>query len=213
MSTIGNKEVFAKNLRRLMECQQKDRRRICDDLGFKYTTFTDWYNGNKYPRIDKIELLANYFGVLKSDLIEDKSTFPSEQIYGKGVKIPVLGDVAAGVPIEAITDIIDYEEIPESMAKSGDYFGLRIKGRSMEPRMIEGDVVIVRKQDDVESGDIAVVLVNGDSAAVKKLQKKANGIVLMSFNPTYDPVFYSEAEVRTLPVVIIGRVVELRGKF
>jgi len=60
---LGNKAVFSKNLRSLMSQFGKDRRQVCDDLGFKYTTFTDWYNGNKYPRIDKIEILADYFGV------------------------------------------------------------------------------------------------------------------------------------------------------
>lgn len=73
MSAIGNKEIFSRNLRSLMERNGKDRKQICDDLNFKYTTFADWYNGKKYPRIDKIEMLANYFGVLKSDLIEDKT--------------------------------------------------------------------------------------------------------------------------------------------
>lgn len=77
MSSLGNKIVFSRNLRALMERQGKDRNQVCADLGFKYTTFTDWYNGNKYPRIDKIEMLADYFGVLKSDLIEDKSEMVS----------------------------------------------------------------------------------------------------------------------------------------
>lgn len=70
MNSAGNKEVFSENLRYYMEMQNKDRNQVCNDLEIKYTTFADWYNGNKYPRIDKIELLANYFGIQKSDLIE-----------------------------------------------------------------------------------------------------------------------------------------------
>lgn len=70
MSDLGNKEVFSRNLRYYMNKNNKDRNQVCKDLGIKYTTFTDWYNGKKYPRIDKIELLANYFGIQKSDLIE-----------------------------------------------------------------------------------------------------------------------------------------------
>ena len=99
------------------------------------------------------------------------------------------------------------------MAATGDYFGLRIKGASMEPRMREGDVVIVRKQDDADNGDTAVVLVNGDSATVKKIKKMPDGIQLIPTNPTYDPIYYTAAEVEALPVRIIGRVVELRAKF
>ena len=73
MPNNSNKIIFSTNLRLLMEQRRKTRKEICDDLNIKYTTFADWYNGNKYPRIDKIELLAKYFGVQKSDLIEEKS--------------------------------------------------------------------------------------------------------------------------------------------
>lgn len=130
-----------------------------------------------------------------------------------GVRIPVLGDVAAGIPIEAIQDIVDYEEIDAALAATGEFFGLRIKGTSMEPRMREGDVVIVRKQDDADTGDTVVALVNGDSATVKKLKKGPDGITLVPTNPAYDPMFYSIAEVASLPVRILGRVVELRAKY
>ena len=130
-----------------------------------------------------------------------------------GKWIPVLGDVAAGVPIEAIVDIVDYEEIGAALAATGDFFGLRIRGSSMEPRMQEGDVVIVRKQDDAETGQIAVVTVNGDSATVKKIKKLPDGIQLIPTNPAHDPFYYTAAEVESLPVRIIGRVVELRAKF
>lgn len=130
-----------------------------------------------------------------------------------GIKIPVLGYVRAGMPMEAVEEIIDYEEISEEMARQGEYFGLQIKGDSMEPRIKEGDVVIVRKQSDVISGDIAVVMVNGEDATVKKIVKHENGISLLPFNQAYAPLFYTQDEAVSLPVEIIGRVVELRGKF
>ena len=130
-----------------------------------------------------------------------------------GKWIPVLGNVAAGVPIEAIVDIVDYEEIDTALAATGDFFGLRIKGSSMEPRMQEGDVVIVRKQEDAETGQIAVVTVNGDSATGKKIKKLPDGLQLIPTNPAHDPLYYTAAEVESLPVRIVGRVVELRMKF
>lgn len=168
MSDLGNKKVFSKNLRKYMDLYQKSRSDICKDLGFAYTTFTSWETGVNYPRIDKIEMMADYFHIEKSDLIEDKTDKPSSPT--KGIRIPVLGKVAAGIPIEAITDIEDWEEIPQSMAKTGEYFALKIAGKSMEPRMMDGDVVIVRRQPDVDSGDIAVVLVNGNDATVKQIR-------------------------------------------
>ena len=140
---------------------------------------------------------------------DEKKERPRE----KGVEIPVLGYVQAGIPMDAIEDIIDYEEIPESMARSGEYFALQIRGNSMEPKFSAGDVVIVRKQSDVNSGDIAVVLVNGDDATIKKIKKRPDGVMLIPNNPEFEPMFYSNQEIEELPVVVLGKVVELRAKF
>lgn len=211
MSDLGNKKVFSKNLRKYMDLYQKSRSDICKDLGFAYTTFTSWETGVNYPRIDKIEMMADYFHIEKSDLIEDKTDKPSSPT--KGIRIPVLGKVAAGIPIEAITDIEDWEEIPQSMAKTGEYFALKIAGKSMEPRMMDGDVVIVRRQPDVDSGDIAVVLVNGNDATVKQISKSDAGLTLIGWNPSvYTPRTYNKKECKELPVTILGKVVEIRGK-
>ena len=210
MSSLGNKEIMAKNIQYYMELYGKTRQEVCDSLGVKYTTFTDWVKGNSYPRIDKIELMANYFGISKADLVEDRSKKSTPR---KGLVINVLGRVAAGIPIEAIEDIIDTEEISEEMAKTGEFFGLQIHGDSMEPRMCEGDVVIVRKQEDAESGDIVIAMVNGDDATCKRLRKYRDGIELISNNPSYEPMFFSNQEIQEKPVRIIGKVVELRGKF
>lgn len=211
MSDLGNKKVFSKNLRKYMDLYQKSRSDICKDLGFAYTTFTSWETGVNYPRIDKIEMMADYFHIEKSDLIEDKTDKPSSPT--KGIRIPVLGKVAAGIPIEAITDIEDWEEIPQSMAKTGEYFALKIAGKSMEPRMMDGDVVIVRRQSDVDSGDIAVVLVNGNDATVKQISKSDAGLTLIGWNlSVYTPRTYNKKECKELPVTILGKVVEIRGK-
>lgn len=134
----------------------------------------------------------------------------------KGVRIPVLGNIVAGVPVEAIEvrDEDDWEEIHPDLAATGDFFALRVKGASMEPKISEGDVVIVRRQPDVDSGSLAVVLINGNDATLKKVTKHENGIVLTASNPAvYEPHFYTREEVESLPVQIIGKVVELRAKF
>lgn len=130
-----------------------------------------------------------------------------------GLWVPVLGKVQAGVPVEAIEEIIDYEEITMDMASQGDHFGLVVRGDSMEPKFSDGDVIIVRKQNDVESGDIAVVLVNGEEATVKRIKKQPGGILLLPTNPNFEAMFYTMDEVKNLPVTILGRVVELRAKF
>ena len=209
MSDLGNKKVFSKNLRKYMDLYQKSRSDICKDLGFAYTTFTSWETGVNYPRIDKIEMMADYFHIEKSDLIEDKTDKPSSP--AKGIRIPVLGKVVAGIPVEAITDIEGWEEIPPKMAAGGEYFALRIKGSSMEPKLLEGDIVIVRKQNDVDNGDTAIVLVNGDEATVKQIKKTDTGIMLVGLNvEVYQPHFYTNKEIEQLPVQIIGKVIESR---
>ena len=130
-----------------------------------------------------------------------------------GVTINVLGRVAAGIPIEAIEDVIDTEEITEEMAATGDFFGLQIHGDSMEPRICEGDVVFVRQQDDAESGELVIAMINGDEATCKRLKKYAGGIMLLSNNPKYEPMVFTNNEISEKPVKILGKVVELRGKF
>ncbi|WP_200820220.1 LexA family protein [Acidaminococcus provencensis] len=131
-----------------------------------------------------------------------------------GYRIPVLGKVVAGVPINAVTDISGFEEIPEQMGRAGEFFALEIKGRSMEPTLHEGDVVIVRQQPEVENGEIAIVLINGDEATVKEVKESPEGLTLIGHNVAiYTPHFYNRKEIESLPIQILGKVVELRRKF
>lgn len=169
-----------------------------------------WERGEATPNPETIVAMSKIFGV-SADTLLGESAPP---LSTGGTWVPVLGDVAAGIPIEAVENIVDYEEIDTAMASNGKYYGLRIKGSSMEPRIREGDVVIVRQQEDADTGDTAVVLVNGESATVKRIKKEPDGgLWLLPNNPAYDPQHYSPAEVADKPVRIIGKVVELRGKF
>ena len=169
-----------------------------------------WERGEATPNPETVLKIAKILGITTDQLLGDTATPASTG----GTWVPVLGDVAAGIPIEAVENIVDYEEIDSSMASTGEFFGLRIKGSSMEPRIRDGEVVIVRRQEDAETSDTAVILVNGDSATVKRIKKDPDGSLwLLPNNPAYDPQHYSPAEIATLPVRIIGKVVELRGKF
>lgn len=199
---------LAENIRKFRKSKGFSQDYIAEQLGYKsYTTVQKWESGVSEPSLQKLHELANLLGVDVDTLVNA----PSPKT--KGVRIPVLGKVAAGMPIEAIEDIIDYEEIPESMSRSADYFGLQIRGDSMEPKISDGDVVIVRKQDDAESGNIVIATVNGDEATCKKIKKTESGLMLISTNPDYEPFIYSWEDVERLPVRILGRVVELRAKF
>lgn len=180
---------------------------VANYIGLTQGAYSNWERGE--TKIDGVQLsrLAELFEV-SVDYLLGKTDIPGN----KYIRIPVLGRVAAGIPIDAIEEIIDWEDISAEAAGDGEYFGLQIKGHSMEPKISDGDVVIVRRQPDVDSGDIAVVLVNGDDATVKRIKKSPQGVMLIPSNPAYEPMYYSNEEIESLPVQILGRVVELRAK-
>jgi len=185
---------------------------LANKIGVLQSTISQWENGKVEPDIEALIKIASIFETSIDNVLGEET--PRPPISSGGEWVPVLGEVAAGIPIEAVEDIVDYEEIDSALAATGAFFGLRIKGSSMEPRIREGDVVIVRKQDDADTGDTVVVLVNGDSATVKRLKKEADGSMwLLPNNPAYDPQHFTPTEILEKPVHIIGKVVELRGKF
>lgn len=221
MSALGNKQVMAQNIKMYMEDKGISRKEFCKRLGLAYSTVTDWLNAEKYPRIDKIEMMANFFGISKADLVEPHATppaaaqLPTQKVTRYTYRIPVVGRVAAGQPILAQEEIIDYEYIDERLHRGGNqYFGLIVKGASMEPTIHDGDTIIVRVQESVENGQIAVVLVDGEDATVKEVKESEEGLTLIGHNvAVYTPHFYSREEVERLPVRIIGRVIQSISKF
>ena len=206
--------MLNKILRYLREKNQLTQQELADKLNLSRVRYNNYETGKRNPDYTTLQVIADFYGVSTDYLLGNTEKNYNPISKKKGIKIPVLGKVVAGVPIEAVTDIIDYEEITEEMAKTGDYFALQVTGSSMEPRMLEGDVVIVRKQPYIESGEIAIVLVNGCDATIKKIIKQDNGILLVASNAeVYQPTFYGTEDIEKLPVSIIGKVVELRGKF
>lgn len=171
------------------------------------------------PSIQCIKQAAHGMGMTFDDLfslLDGKVNITDEPMFetsANAVVIPVLGRVAAGIPLTVSEYIVDTEEIPAAMAADGEYFGLMIKGDSMEPKISNGDVVIVRKQEDADDGDIVIALVNGDDAVCKRLKKYSDGISLISNNPAYEPMYFTNSEISEKPVQIIGKVKELRAKF
>jgi len=204
MESIGSK------ISKLLEDKGVTQRDLAKMVGVTEVTISRYINGIREPKGSILNDIAIALNV-SSDYLLGRNVSSSKPV---GVKIPVLGRVQAGVPIEAVTDIIDYEEITEELNRTGDFFALQVTGNSMEPRMLEGDVVIVRKQPYIQSGEVAIVLVNGCDATIKKVIKQDNGLLLVASNAeVYQPTFYSTEDIEKLPVSIIGKVVELRGKF
>ncbi len=203
-----------KELRKKRGLYQKD---IANYLEVDRTTYVKYETGASEPDTETLSKLADLFNV-SLDFLVGRDDIEEISPTSTGLRIPVYGNTAAGIPITAIEDFDsdnpdDWEEISDTMARNGQYIALRIKGDSMEPRMKTGDVVIVRIQPYVDNGDVAIVRVNGDEATCKKIKKTPEGLWLISTNPNYDPMFYSPKDIEELPVAIIGKVVELRAKF
>lgn len=212
MSDLGNKEIFAKNLNYYMNINKKNRSDVCRDLDIPYSTFTDWCNANIYPRIDKIEMLANYFDIKKSDLVENKEKL--DMIGNPVTSIPVLGTVKAGYDYLAQENWIGTVDVETSLVGNGkDYFALKVHGNSMSPALIEDDIVIIKKQNDFENGDIVVAIINGDEATIKKGKKSDSSILLQPLNTAYEPLIFTYDEIKTIPVEIVGIVKQLKREF
>ena len=182
------------------------QRRLAQLCSVHQTAVSQWETGRTVPERETLITLSQVLGVsvdtiLGNGELEDKAL------------IPVLGYVRAGVPAQAVENVLEYEEMSTSLAGRGEYFGLKIRGDSMFPMFHPDDTVIVRRQPDAESGDIAVVHIGNEDAVVKKLIKKDASIALVSENSFYEPMLFTKEEVASLPVTVIGKVVELRRKF
>lgn len=176
------------------------------------------------PSIETLKSLANAMNMdlelLLKQLNNEQDIYIDENEYKKQFINPsssavvfVYGTIPAGIPMECIEDVIDTEEISADMLKGNkQYFGLKIKGNSMYPDYLDGDTIILEKTDDCESGDDAVVMVNGNDATFKRVFKNENGIILQPLNPSYSPMVYSNEDIIKLPVRILGVVEEIRRK-
>lgn len=207
MSTLGSR---IKELRLERKMTGDELGRV---LGISKSTISLYEHDKSTPDDAIKKKICSYFDVSFDWLmgITTSRTTIYPKRTGRGVPIPVLGRVVAGIPIEAVEEILDYEEITPELAATGEFFALQVKGDSMLPKLEEGDVVIVKKQADVETGDIAIVLVNGDEATIKQVKKVTGGIMLYGFNPdVYEPHFYSNQQIEELPVRILGKVIESR---
>ena len=181
-------------------------------VGVSKATVQRWETGSiSNMRRDRIKKLSEILKV-SPDMLLAEETAAEEYTTPSVVKIPVIGTVAAGVPIVAQEDVLGWEEVPAQWVKNDTLFALKLKGDSMEPRMAAGDIVIVKQQSDVESGEIAIVMVDGE-ATCKKVVKHSDGLVLISNNTKYEPMFFTGKDIEEKNITILGRVLELRVKF
>ena len=199
-----------KQLRTETQMKQID---LAQRLKVRQTTISNWETGKTEPDTASLQKMSKIFDTTIDYILGNGNERIPQKVAGVA-RIPVLGSIPAGIPLEAIEDIVDWEEIPQAMCAGGqEYFALKVKGDSMWPDYLEGDIVIVKKTPTCESGDVCAVYVNGYDATLKRVKfSEAGELTTIPINPSYPPRTYTPEEIRSLPVSIAGVVVELRRK-
>lgn len=202
-----DKRVFANNLTRYMKLNNINQSDVAELLQVSKSTVSSWCKGEKTPRMGKVQFLADHFGIMKSDLIEDKTAPlpPGAVPYNPTHQIPVLGRISAGLPLYAEEHVDGY--IFTELNGGSEYFALKVTGDSMNNRKIDdGDTVIIRRQEQVENGEIAVVMVGEDDATIKQFYQNENMITLVphSSNPAHVPQLYNCGDTK---IRVLGRLV------
>lgn len=197
------KRDIAENIKRLMKEKGWTQIKTSEVSGISKSTLSDYINAKTLINPGNVEKLSEAFGVSKCDI--DPSFKRTESLkedsvpYGEIDLLPVVGSISCGEGVLAYESIEKYEATPKSWLNGGKYFYLRAKGDSMiNARIHEGDLLLIRQQEDVENGEIAAVLIDGD-AVLKRVFKTGNSIVLQSENPSYPPIIASSnKEVRII---------------
>ena len=213
MNNLGNKAIMAANIKKYLDRTGKSQKEVCKDLGFKESTFSDWLNAKVYPRIDKIEMMANYFGIKKADLVEDSSIHPNidfskfKNIYALEVKqVPMLGKIACGKPIMSDEVFSGYVQCGAQIHAD---FCLRAEGDSMiGARIYDGDIVFIRQQPEVENGEIAAVAID-NSVTLKRVYVSEDYIELIAENPKFKPLRIRKEDAENIK--ILGKAVAFQG--
>lgn len=215
-------------LKEIRKAYKLNQTELAKKLNTTQQTISNWENGITDIDLDSLSLISSTFN-LSIDYILGKTDLPvdlSKLNYNDNVKlinlndqklnqIPILGAIAAGTPIESINDR-DYNDCIVADTTdfgNGTYFGLRISGDSMSPRILEDDIAVIKVCDWVNSGDIAAIKVNGDAATLKIVKFEQDGMWLIGINPNFKPIYYTAKECEDLPVTVIGKLVQVIQKY
>jgi repressor LexA len=185
--------MYGKKLRELRKLEGWTQEEVAKKLGVSKQTYSHYENEQRRPSLDMIKELASVYNVNIDDI------FAEEKISDL-VKVPIVGRISCGNGSLAYEEIEGYEPTPKEWVSGGEHFYLRAKGDSMSgARINDGDLLLIRKQPDVENGEIAAVLINNSEEAVlKRVYKNGEQIVLQSENPAYPPIFSPPENIRIL---------------
>lgn len=186
---------------------------VAEELETSAVNISRYENGDRKTNQDILFKLSQLFGVSINDFFPPVDNAKYIDLISNTIKIPVLGFIKAGVPIEAQEDIIDYVDIPAIWTKGGkDFYALKISGDSMTPKYNEGDIVIFEQTKDYEAGrnrDCAV-MVNCTECTFKKVFIDEHGITLQPYNMNYEPMRFTKEQAMQLPITVVGIAKEKR---
>ncbi len=195
-----------RNFERLLQKNGTTVYRVAKETGITASTFSDWKSGRSMPKAEKLKKIAAFFDVSLEELIDgSRATAPS------GKQIPIIGEIRAGAPIITNETILGYEYA--DVDEREDFFYLKVNGDSMKNiGMVDGSLVLFRKQQYAENGDIVACLVGGDSATVKRFQKNQKNIYLIPENDDYDPIRLTTDDFEAGEARILGVALEVKIK-
>lgn len=218
---MDDKIFLASNIKHLRIIQGKTQEEVAAICNKKNTAVSNWENGSREPSAVDLGKLSSFFNIPVDDLLLKDLRFDNADLVDAifSGKVPVLGTIKAGIPIEVQQDIVGYVDIPKEWTKGGKkYFALKISGDSMSPKYLENDIVIFEQTQDIEKVNKkdCAVMVNGFDATFKNVTFSESGITLVPLNmnntDNYQPTFYNKEQIENLPVKIIGIAVEKRTR-
>ena len=202
------------NLKKLRKQKGLSQSAFAEILHASQNTVSQWESGEREPSYEITQQIADYFDV-SVDYLLGRDILPKNAIpvdLSTFVKIPVYGEVSAGLGCLAEDNIIGYELVsPESINKYENYFFLKVKGDSMEPEIRECDLALIQKCTSVDSGSVAVVIIDDENGVIKKVNYGDDWIELVSFNPYYPPRRFEGADVQR--IMVVGLVKQIVRKF
>ena len=212
IETFQNRLAYALRIRNIKPVELHEKTDISESLISKYLS------GNAIARQRKLSILSEALDVnpvwLMGYDVPMENNIPTDELGNPVSDIPLLGIVKAGYDYLAQENWVGTVKVEKSLVGNGsEYFALEVKGDSMAPVFIEGDIVIIHKQNDCENNQIAIVIVNGEEGTIKKVRKTEQGIILQPLNPAYAPMVFSNAEIKSIPILIVGIVKQLKREF
>lgn len=208
------KDTFQNRLEKALQIRNIKPVELHEKTGISESLLSKYLSGNAVARQRKLTLLADVLDINEVWLmgydVPIERNLKVDELGNPVVSIDVLGTIKAGYDWVVNEEKIGTINISKKLAETGDFFALKVKGNSMEPIFFEGDIVVIRKQNDCENNEVAVVIINGNEGTLKRVKKTDEGIILQPFNSAYGPVMYTNKEIKETPIIIAGVFQELR---